>query len=72
MLIQIRSTDCENASLNESLPIVLRNDDLEKELDNVQMIPNSQSEIEECTSNIGNKASTPKENTLPKTSEKKK
>ncbi|XP_018364988.1 PREDICTED: uncharacterized protein LOC108762468 [Trachymyrmex cornetzi] len=66
---EIRSTDCENASLNKSLPIVLHNDDLGKELDDVQsIIPSSQSGIEECISNIGNRASTPKEKTLPKTS----
>lgn len=66
---EIRSTDCENASLNKSLPIVLHNDDLEKELDDVQSItPSSQNGIEECISNIGNRASTPKEKTLPKTS----
>jgi len=34
--LEIQSTDCEYVSLNESMPLVLNNIDLEKELDDMQ------------------------------------
>jgi len=38
IIMEIRSTDCENVSLNESVLLILNNKNLEKELDDVQQM----------------------------------
>jgi len=67
--LEIQSMDCEYVSLNESVPLVLNNIDLEKELDDVQtrIIDSDTNGIEIFDTieirNIDENASTSKENT---------